>query len=130
MNQYDFTLRIQHSDLTKAVSQWLNDGLGITKDNIGEYLQEAIDRNINKYLESIITKASIEKTVSGLILDYFRQTNWNYNGVDVKSIGDLTRAMISSEVKASVKETIRKITDEYLTITYSPKTPDYLGGKE
>ena len=123
-NQYDFTLRIQHSDLTKAISQWLNDGLGITKDNIGAYLQEAIDRNINKYLESIITKASIEKVVSTFIHNYFNRIHLNYNGKDVKSVMDLVQAMISSEVKSCVKETIRNITDEYLTITYSPKSSE------
>ena len=48
-NQYDFTLRIQHSDLTKAISQWLNDGLGITKDNIGSLIAEEFKNKILRF---------------------------------------------------------------------------------
>ena len=119
--QHDFILRVQNSDLTKAVSRWLNEGMGITKDNIEQYVQEAVYSNVGKYLESAVSKERLENLFIGYVEAYFRRMNLNYNGFNIKSLSDLAEAMIKGEVKSCVDKTIRKIVDEYLTITYSPK---------
>lgn len=119
--QQDFTFRIQNSDLTKAVARWLNEGMGITKDNIEGYLQEALDSRVKKYLKSAVTAKNLESLFMSYVEAYFRRMNLNYNGFNIKSLSDLAEAMIKGEVKSCVDKTIRKIVDEYLTITYSPK---------
>ena len=123
-NQHDFTLRVQNSDITKAVSRWMHEGMGITNENILEYLQEAVSSNVKKYLESSITKKSIENIVMDYIVSYFQRINLNINGRRINTITDMVEVMISQEVKACVDKTVRKITDEYLTITYKPKSPE------
>ena len=126
--QHDFVLRVQNSDLTKAVARWLNEGMGITKENIGEYIQEAINSNVKKYLESSVTEKNLESIFTDYIGAYFRRMSLNYNGVNIKSLTDLAEAMITREVKSCVDKTIRKIADEYITITYNPKPSEVNNG--
>ena len=120
-NQVDLTLRVQNSDLTKALARWLNEGMGITKENIDEHLQEALDGRVKKYLESSVTEKKLESLFANYITEYFRGINWTINGTQVRSLSDMVYAMVASEVKASVDKTVREIAEKYITIAYNPK---------
>lgn len=117
----DITLRVQNSDLTKALARWVHDGMGITKENLDQHLQQALDNHAKKFFELSFTKKRLEGLFAEFINSYFRNINWEYCGKQIKSLSDLADAMIRTEVKARVDKIIREIAEEYITITYNPK---------
>jgi oligoribonuclease (3'-5' exoribonuclease) len=112
-------LRIQHSDITKAVSEFLQKGCGVDKSSIDEYIRTYIKDHAKDILGNLVTEGMLAKYIREQInYDHWLSYHLNYNGVDVKSLEDLVRAILKEDVIKIADKQIREIVNQHLKITY------------
>lgn len=112
-------MRLQHSDITKAVGEFLEKGCGVDKSSIDEYIRSYIKDHAKDILGNLVTEGMLAKYIREQInYGHWLSYHLNYNGVDIKSLEDLVRVILKDDVIKIADKQIRDIVGKHLKITY------------
>lgn len=105
----DFILKVKFQDTYKALANYINNGLGIKRDDVEKYLEDFARKIVNDYDFYPVIKSVIDDKM----IQTFRERYSYYPDKGLKSyLEKVVKEEISKQVSETVKEQVRVVLKE------------------
>lgn len=97
----DFILKVKFQDTYKALANYINNGLGIKRDDVERYLEDFARKIINEYNFYPVIKTVIDEK----LVSVFRE---KYSYLPDKGLRSYLEKIVKDEISKQVSETIKE----------------------